>query len=604
MAGLVLSMQQRDELIPNYMKFLPRPATPQLSSFTEYSITIKFISPPKVYNISKVSSYYRLINDTWLAGASLLVSQNGFIPTIIVDNLVSDSWYEICIQYISYAGHSLRSLPISVKTQMNITAAIFPANIIFQNSSHYWIDLNTSISTIPDNLSSSDKFVYQLQYTTASTEWITYPTNFHFFPHTYGMAIQEFSIFLDSTSLDVYNHPGCTGYFWVKLKFSDQINPSSYLSPVPLPWDASETMFFKAIRAIPVINKCMSEGRLIVSIYRSRNFFNGFTWRIELSGSALSLAPQYSYFPFDIYRHTLTSIRLIGDNQTGVVSVTGPCWSSNPSQPIYIKVVKYPLDIFSNDTRSVRVDGLIPDTVYSFRIQLLNQAGKPYLWSNNYQQSTLPLKSSFINDTSFVSSSWTFLDHSNAFDISNFISVEASTILSLLSIWDTGVTIVWTVNKFNAWDIEIANSSYSDDFRLLLHINSSPNGSSTLSYDISSLAPSSNYRIRIIPVSLVDGRNLPSNPISFTTYSTPVNYWIRIMTRRFSTSLIGGGFGYPVIDRPYDQSDTLSTFSQKLHGTTNPSLYASLSFPTGRLGHSLSIASNSMIMFGGRTNGM
>ena len=383
-----------------------RANAPQIIVVTSNEITIQ-INYPQNLKLTQIDSQYRVYSDTtyiaWLDGLSISLSRNIlYPPTINFTNLTSDTTYEIRIRYNNEYGNGPYSS--SIFTTAHIISD-FPSSIDFKHISTTYIDIEMQIKIQPNQLLSYNKQYYQLQYKLPISNnytWINYPQVFSFTSHIQGVAIQEFNLRVTNYDQSDSDHKQiqCTGSFWLQLSFPTVNNPKLYISQ-PLSYDASADAFASALKSIPIIKRYIESNELLINVYRTYNAFNGYTWRIETSGSALSSDP--SVFPLRVYKQTLTSQLPVYTNGSILAFTQVPCYSPDPSRPIVSKIISSGADTYLNDTQTVRLAQLEPDSTYYFRVQLVNQQTSPYsyLYSDIYSASTLQLPSSaFIADPS------------------------------------------------------------------------------------------------------------------------------------------------------------------------------------------------------------
>lgn len=158
------------------------------------------------------------------------------------------------------------------------------------------------------------------------------------------------------------------------------------------------------------------------------------------------------------------------------------------------------------------------------------------------------------------------------------------------------------------WDVSAISSSVTSKSPL-----TSPafflagNQAMMLQAILSSLEPSSTYGLRIVPYFSQGGRGRPSSAFQITTLAITFNYWEPVLGRRLSLSTLGGGWSYPVLQRPHLDPEveiyTSEVSSNPLRYSDSPTRLAP-SLPAGRQGESLTWGNNGQVyMFGGRTDG-
>jgi hypothetical protein len=125
-----------------------------------------------------------------------------------------------------------------------------------------------------------------------------------------------------------------------------------YFSTIALTYDASAEQFTEAIRSIGLLRAFIKQDSLTIVVSRTVNAFHGYDWQVEMSGSALA---EYSFiFPLSVYRQTLTSQLITHHNFSAgntTMMASQLCWSANPSQPVFAKVLNNGADVFNNDSR-------------------------------------------------------------------------------------------------------------------------------------------------------------------------------------------------------------------------------------------------------------
>ena len=178
-----------------------------------------------------------------------------------------------------------------------------------------------------------------------------------------------------------------------------------------------------------------------------------------------------------------------------------------------------------------------------------------------------------------------------------------------VSVWDTGAELRWTIGTNKKWAIELAVGEFSDDFYTIDTITLSAGnqiGQHYVSYTTSApLLPDFAYRLRIIPIT-TQGRGPQSPPVSLHTLPPPSPYWERILTRRYFEANDGGGFAYPVTERPHLDPDVeinAQGASFNPAHIADPPYAGTPSRPSGRQGHTMTAVENYVYMYGGRSNG-
>ena len=179
----------------------------------------------------------------------------------------------------------------------------------------------------------------------------------------------------------------------------------------------------------------------------------------------------------------------------------------------------------------------------------------------------------------------------------------------IVSVWDTGAELRWPIGTNKKWVIELAVGEFSDDFYTIDTVNFSAVNKidqNFVSYTTSApLQPDSAYRLRVIPVTN-QGRGPQSPPILLHTLPPALPYWERISTRRFFEANDGGGYAYPVTERPHlDPGVEVNTQGASFNPAhiADPPYAGTPSRPSGRQGHTMTAVENYVYMYGGRSNG-
>ncbi len=200
---------------------------------------------------------------------------------------------------------------------------------------------------------------------------------------------------------------------------------------------------------------------------------------------------------------------------------------------------------------------------------------------------------------------------------------------SLLKVWDEGVEISWWVGSLTSsgsllYEVEIAQGEFSDDFLLQgrVGVNIEALGRSyslkyatgiirgnisgdALIYTVSGLMPNSMYRLRQTEIEAGE-RRLTSLPLAFSTLPRATLFWDKVQARRLAIATIGRGLAYSVTQRPHLDSEAeirTEGASKNPLRITDPPVSETPSFPAGRTGHSMTVAHDSIYVFGGRSAG-
>ncbi len=435
-----------------------RPSAPKLSQTTDSEIILIVANPPRFLHINNIESEYRQVMKVnsdpnkqsqeyinWNKGPYKVYENSNdtnvsakALVTLVLKNLIPKTQYEIRIRMNNSVGYSAYSASLIVSTRINVSQSVIPLNIFFPAASQSYIDVNIGIVSETSTDVPLGFQHFQLQYKPATSaastgdvtninplDWLLYPTLFQFQPRQSGVYTQQFTSRAQSIS-DMSATSRCSGYFWLSLPLnpfgqSSMDNLQKWLiASEPLKWDASAAEFSSSLRSIGLIRYHLDQGTLIVTVERHLNAFNGYTWLVRMSGSAVALVTAtadttaeapYPLFPISIYKHTLIlqkDVIVTNATASGSVSIMsvsqGACWPSDPSHPILTKVLNAGVDIFSNDIQTVRVDNLSPDTYYQFRLQLFNDFGEftatstadYYIYTPIAIAKTLPLDTSFL----------------------------------------------------------------------------------------------------------------------------------------------------------------------------------------------------------------
>ena len=406
-----------DFLIPATIRLPPRPAAPILYDTSDKEIIVVVFNPHKYLNVSVIESQYRpyVIQPTlpqnsqtqtqsyqfidWISGPNLHFNDSfrALKPelTMVVASLAPNTEYEIRIRVKNNVGYSSYSIPLVASTRINITESIVPATITFPSVSSNYIDVSVAVISKESIDASAQKQTFILQYQPGDVRnqhnndnsWITYPNAFQFYSRLPGIYVQSFSSRAVSVS-DSAETQKCVGYFWLKLpnilnSNSDYINMKKWLiTTIPLKWDTTAEQFLNSIKSIGLIKYYIDTGDIIVSVVRNMNVFNGYTWTVSMSGNIIAMsATTNPLFPFNIYKHTLslqsitnqTLLNLYNNsNYTPMLAMSqASCWPSDPANPILTKVINNGHDIFQNGSQVIRIPNLLPNMMYSFRLQVL-----------------------------------------------------------------------------------------------------------------------------------------------------------------------------------------------------------------------------------------
>jgi hypothetical protein len=189
----------------------------------------------------------------------------------------------------------------------------------------------------------------------------------------------------------------------------------------------------------------------------------------------------------------------------------------------------------------------------------------------------------------------------------------------VLGVDDTAVIIQWTydIGIFafrtpNQFVVEFVEGKYSEEYREIdrfdVDFGNLEDTRRSQSYNLRGLNPTTWYRLRVVPI-LTSGPGFPSEPLTFTTLRSPINYWEPLLPRRSSLLSFGRGFSDPVQDRPH-LSPGVEIFENQVREKELPLWFSDAptrenpELPSGRRGHTMTLIGDQLLMFGGRTNGI
>ncbi|CAM9246405.1 unnamed protein product [Ectocarpus sp. 6 AP-2014] len=164
------------------------------------------------------------------------------------------------------------------------------------------------------------------------------------------------------------------------------------------------------------------------------------------------------------------------------------------------------------------------------------------------------------------------------------------------------------------YEVEISEGSGNEDFRLSARVDAfdgySPSAMSSYSRDIgdtssvflsavlSGLSPSSDFDVRVVPISRL-GTGTPSAVVRFSTSAFPVNEWERVIPRPSWPERHGRGLTGPELGRTDSWDTDLASMEAEGGGLSNPPTEMRQELPSPRSGHTMVVIGGKVYMFGG-----
>lgn len=361
-----------------------RPRPPTLSTVTGFAANLNVQSPVDSENVRFIECYYRRVDtgEAWQRGPHLDLAQlNVYGDTISrshilnLKNLKPETYYEARVRTINPYGVSefsppsesfitrgdmgLASIPLTPELALNTSSPVTSSSV------------NLLVKANPSHMLPATATSYKIQYRRGSegfmpaeTDWNTVDENVVFYAHREGVETQR--IITRSTERYVQGskiRTVCSGSFWLRLGVTETDNvPNSVTSPIP--FDASSEVMTEAIRSIGVVRAANPR----ITIHRSSNEYNGFSWVVEMQGMGDVTRLQ-------LYKHTLVATAP-GDNQE--MERLGDCYSENPEAPVLTDTIKDGTDVYTAMESVVTIGGLLPDQGYLFRTELIDPSRRVY----------------------------------------------------------------------------------------------------------------------------------------------------------------------------------------------------------------------------------
>ena len=349
-----------------------RPRPPKLVSAEDGGAAFALDYSIKSHDVSFVQSQFRKLGSTagWTngpevdipsanagknTGSGLFVGDDSSpqVPMLVLSGLEPETQYEVRAKHINVYGSSPFSMASpAFSTLRNNQYRIAPDAPVIAQIGDRFIDAMATAS--PFQQSGTGPLKYELQYRVAADQqWHSVHHVLSLTTRRTGVEVQEIITRQDTADTR------CSGVFWLSLQdLSDE--STFFKQSTPLSFDASAADFEEALLQIPTIGA----GKPRLTVHRTRNSLNGWTWRVEVEG--LGNIP-----PIQVAQHRLIGVKVTVNSTTDVgVESEVPCWTfTGQNLPVVTKTIRDGVDVMVNDSSSaVRVGGLEPQTEYAVRV--------------------------------------------------------------------------------------------------------------------------------------------------------------------------------------------------------------------------------------------